>query len=537
MRTAHDNPAIPLVVQLGFAGSRNLSDAAIHLDAVRSARFEEDVCQLLIELIAHLRSELKLSSQHFFCGVSQIAIGGDTVFTRACQHLKIPQRIFLPQHLDEYLVASGRQGPDFSPTQQQTARELLTDPHIIQEWVVSDVSARQERFSDTNWEIVRVSDVIVCLIREDQASKPGGTLELIEMANKRGKPVLLVTLRLENGIPIFKSDWFNREKFQPPTLPEELLKIPPLPATGSESEAQKRHDLPTAKDYANHLKAYASLLAQSHKGLFKTAALIILTTHFLATLCAVIAVQFRYQLAHGLAWFLVAELLLLGLGFAIHHRLHRREASRLWATSRLVAELARSAIAIGKQYLYLGYFFQLPFPENLRSLLRTLNVLHLASTARAAPADTWQIHRDTYLQQRLEGTTGQIAFYARESARAAKLLHKAHAAFNVFSLGAFAAALCKLTHVGGPLVNLVLGPLAILLPVLAVAALSLAAAFDWAARQSTFVEILVFLRAQHQLLQRATTEREYGRLVLETESRLLGETVNWYSRRAFTGVA
>ena len=71
---------------------------------------------------------------------------------------------------------------------------------------------------------------------------------------------------------------------------------------------------------------------------------------------------------------------------------------------------------------------------------------------------------------------------------------------------------------------------------LAVAALSLAAAFDLEARKHTYNDMLVILRSQHKLLNEASTAREFGRLVLETESRLLGETVNWYSRRSFTGI-
>lgn len=536
MITGDDTLPIPLVVQLGFAGSRNLFDATDVPNAIGPDEFEGKVCQELTEFIRHLPSVLGLSPRHFLCCISQIAIGGDTVFTRACQSLGIPQRIFLPQHFDEYLNASGGKVPDFSPTQKHAARDLLASPHVIQEQVVSDASERRVRFSEANWEILRASDLILCLVREDQMPNPGGTLEMIEMARRCGKPTLLLTLVYEKGNPVLKSEWFNRDRFQAPALPRQLRKISPLPPTASKGEAQGIHDLPTARVYADHLKQQASFLARSHKGLFRTAALIIITTHILATMCAVIAVQFHAWLAHAMCWFLVPELLLLALGFTIHHRLHRRESNHLWAASRLIAELGRSVVAIGKQQLHLEYLFQLPFPASFQPLLRTLNILHLSSNARTS-ADDWQVHRDAYIQHRLEGKNGQIDFYARESARAAKLLHKAHIAFNVCSLGAFAATLCKLTHVFGEGLGPILGPLAILLPVLAVASLSLAAAFDLEARQHTFADMLVFLQSQLKQLNDASNGRELGQLVMETESRLLGETLNWYSRRTFTGIA
>jgi len=83
----------------------------------------------------------------------------------------------------------------------------------------------------------------------------------------------------------------------------------------------------------------------------------------------------------------------------------------------------------------------------------------------------------------------------------------------------------------------VLGTLAIVMPVLAAAALSLAAAHDLEAQGHTYQEMFEFLERQKEYLRAATSERDYADLVLETESRLLGETANWFSRRFFTGVA
>lgn len=82
-----------------------------------------------------------------------------------------------------------------------------------------------------------------------------------------------------------------------------------------------------------------------------------------------------------------------------------------------------------------------------------------------------------------------------------------------------------------------LGPLAVILPVVAVAALSLAASLDLEGRVHTYREMLVFLEEQKIHLSNAASETAFCRLALETESRLLAETAGWYSRRTFTGVA
>ena len=82
----------------------------------------------------------------------------------------------------------------------------------------------------------------------------------------------------------------------------------------------------------------------------------------------------------------------------------------------------------------------------------------------------------------------------------------------------------------------VLAGLSIVLPIVAVAALSLSAAADLDARAESFRELHTFLVRQQPLLERAGSLHEFLPLMLETEERLLGETANWYSRRAYLGV-
>ncbi len=102
---------------------------------------------------------------------------------------------------------------------------------------------------------------------------------------------------------------------------------------------------------------------------------------------------------------------------------------------------------------------------------------------------------------------------------------------------AWSTAVVESSAVGvGEQTAAVSGALAIVLPVVAVAALSLAAGFDLEARAHTSSEMLTFLTVS-QCCSRTQAAGENTSALLETESRLLGETVNWYARRAFVGVA
>ena len=180
---------LPCVVQLGFAGSRRLFDLPKDFRESPNSLYQQ-VQEYLCTRLGSLSAEIGLAERNYFlCGISQIAVGADTLFTRAWQSLNLPQRIFLPQPRDAYLEAVGTGGiPDFSPEEQATARSLLSSSHIIQEQVVSDAPDRQTRFEDCNREILRESGVIVCLLRADATGKPGGTTDMLQLAQTRRRP-------------------------------------------------------------------------------------------------------------------------------------------------------------------------------------------------------------------------------------------------------------------------------------------------------------------------------------------------------------
>jgi hypothetical protein len=538
MRKSHNEsndgrPGLPLVVQLSFAGSRMLFDPKRHPRLDREV-FERDAQRLLRDRIEELQTDLELTDRHFWCGISQIAIGGDTLFARVCQDLKIRQRIFLPQHRDDFLAAQAKNGqPDFSVQEQQVARDLLASPHIIQEQVVSGAADRQERFEEVNRELARAADVIICLVRDDATIKPGGSLDLMEQGRKRRRPVLEIRVSVgPNGLAAFSETWHHREFFKRPSLPHEL--------DGLQAPLE---DIPKVQPYCEALKDFASAQARAKRAIFKYSAITIVATHFLATLCAVWALRMVDSESRAVPWLLAAELMLLFTGFVTHQLLHLRHASAVWGMSRLVAEIGRSVLPMASVPAYLSHLFTLPMPDTLRSLLRTLNVLHLTESRRIAP-DTLPERRKTYINQRL---VNQIEYYDGKIRPGSRWLRVATMVFLAGSLSAFAATSFKLVlHCRGLFdigeqqredLTHWLGSLAILLPVVAVAALSLAASLDLHARVSTYREMLDFLKEHRERMNEATSEREFAELAIESETRLLGETATWYSRRSYTSVA
>ncbi len=517
---------LPLVVQVGFAGARELPDD------------RDAILDHLRQKLRDVPKELGLLDRHFLCGISQVAAGADMLFTQACAAEGLIQRIFLPQARENYLRAMGSHGrPDFSESEQEEARRLLQSEHIIQERVVSDSPNRYERFEDANLEIVADSDVVICLITEETEGKPGGTKDLLERARNRGKPVLRIDITEESGQLRFRDQWLH----QSPTSPFAPPSAPP-PIDGIEIPGYRPGAPPPEEIYCSSVKSHASAQAQHRQAWFINLAWIIIGTHILATILASLAMGVDKKAVTLMQILLAAELIFLLGGYIVHRWLHASRAVENWARGRLIAEMTRSVGAVRPLHVQLGHLFALPMPSELRSLAATLNVIHLRET-KLEPVDDWQAAKAHYAKNRIEN---QRTYFEEKEVTAKTRLKLARLFFLTFSILAMIATFTKLMVVCDFLhlpaqskddAKALLGVLAIALPVLAVAALSLAAAFDLEARLHTFREQRDFLAIQRARCREAGSKREFASLVLETESRLLGETVNWYARRSFTGIA
>jgi hypothetical protein len=591
--TAPNMEPVPLVVQIGFAGARQLFDASAYPELNHNpelnAQFQAAVTAYLTQRLQQLRQELKLASHHELVGVSSLAKGADACFTRACKTEGIKQRIFLPQARSEFLNAKNQKGEyDFSDqvlTQLDTElikehEELFTSNHIIEERVMSTSGERRPRFQDVNLALVDVADFMICLVRAGVEGKAGGTNEAAEFAEHYNKPELHITVSVtqdDSGAyqPSFTEKWnYNAAQptatpvFSPPMLPAEIAHIPALPKEKAETTTEKTTEATTeTKTKADNklvtqlherLQTYASDQSKSYQSFFKYAALVIVATHVVATFLALVS---GLKLSHEsplLSTFIAAELLFLAGGWLFHFWLHHSKAAAHWALFRLTSEICRSTknltTACAPQSL--RHLFDLPLPTELQPLLSKLNVVHIAHYHQRDAA-TWQQRRTVYLKKRLQEDkddkktrNNQLPYYQRESNSANWKLLLAQCIFQLGALGAILAVAQELSHAEHFTVftvasdhSLLLflmhnaGFFATFLPVLAVAALSLAAAFDLEARKHSYQDMVAFLQQQIDRIGAATSENEFAKLVVETEVRLIGETANWYARRAFTGVA
>lgn len=197
---------LPTVLHVGFGGSRRLLEGPVS-QAVNIGDFEAEIEHWLVNRIEGLKRDLGVDSRRRLCGISSLAAGADTLFGRACRAAGIPQRVFLPQMLDDFLNAMGSDGADFSAAEAEAARAVLSSPHIIELSIASDSVKRNKRFEDVNRQIVRVSDVVMCLVGQGSRGGPGGTEDLIGRTIGTGKPVLVIAVTVKHGSPVFSERW------------------------------------------------------------------------------------------------------------------------------------------------------------------------------------------------------------------------------------------------------------------------------------------------------------------------------------------
>ncbi len=274
---------LPCVVQLGFAGARRLFDPAPDAPETEQ-KWEQKLHDHLRDSLKQMRSKMKLSDESFFCGISQIAVGADMVFARVMTESDLPHRIFLPQPVEDYLTATGSQGDDFSAAEKQQARRLLDAENIIQTTTVSHSTDRHARFRETNAEILRVSDVVVTVIKKDAETKPGGSNEFIKRALAIGKPVLEICVSVKDNQPVFENDWHLKTTppYRPPGFPVELDKVRlEKPVTG----------IPSCDEFTSPLKEMTGLHSRSQQKRFKNLVVYIIAFHILATALATAAIS------------------------------------------------------------------------------------------------------------------------------------------------------------------------------------------------------------------------------------------------------
>lgn len=364
---AYSNIRLPAVLPIGFTGHRRLPDEA----ASRAVLHE------------FLRA-YKASTPAIVYGVSSAAAGGDLLFAESCLELGIPLRILLPMPAEEFR-------DDFDPEGWSRAQGVMVRAISVE--VTGEGGDRPERYYECGIRTVQQSRLLVALWDGEDARGRGGTAEIVDFADKVGRPVVcfhsqtgarrdLHADRMARLLDDPELDFLNR-------LPD--AGVPPPSGPG----------LRLARAWFDKIDANANHFAPRSR---KLATVPVTWTAAAALFSGVAARAPGATLWMGLS-------AAMGVVAAVLPSLLRLDHwQRLWARTRTAAEVCRSMIALWPTPGDYDLIGPEAIPE-LSGVLLSLNFLHSSDAARSEVS--LEEFRKEYSEKRLQN---QIDYFDGKSA-------------------------------------------------------------------------------------------------------------------------
>jgi hypothetical protein len=490
MNPANGAPGVlPLFHVVGFSGHRNLKDPV-------------GVARAVGETLDALRHE----SVGEWIGLSSAAAGADLIFVREVLARGMGWEASLPLGEDDF-------ARDFAPADWVEVAALLKRAEHVE--VAANAGSREEAYLSGGFEIVNRCDVLLVVWDGQPARGVGGTADVVTYARAMRRP--LVIINPETKV-------VRREHFEHLRLQDENLAF--LNAVAGDAGPAA----PGAREAVANFQRRMDAAATQTSPHFRRLIGMTVWLHVSATLVATAGLAFDWHWA-GLPWGKLL-LLLAALGVAVLVRTKRTHHQ--WTRCRLAAEITRSALATWGLPRITRLFADFDW-SGVEPLRRSLDVLHRRA-ARGAGAD-FDTFRQGYLRGRIDD---QLAYFARQEARAVPLLARLRAGFSVCTV---LAIVCTLGYalqqtfqwsVPKGLSQSLFYFAPIMLPVLAAAFISLVSINDLHRRVDRYREMSVRLQAVRREVAHSQTWSGLERAISKAERVLLQEVFEWHSITSFT---
>lgn len=481
---------LPLFHVVGFTGHRQLADSAGVAQAVRAE-------------LENIRRE----SPGEWIALSSAAAGADLIFVRTALELGLGWEALLPLPLVDF-------ERDFSPAEWREVKPLLERAEHFE--VAAEPGSRDEAYLTGGFEIVNKCDVLLAVWDGQPARGKGGTADVVAYARAMARPLIIVN-------PDSKA--VRRENFERLRLRDSNLQY--LNEVGGGGHAPTE----TARERVAAFQQKVDHAATHSSPHFRRLIAFTLGLHVSATALATVALAFHWH-AVALPWGKLACLIgALAVALVVRYR----RTQHHWTRCRLAAEITRSALAIWGLPRATRLFADFDW-SGLEPLRRSLDVLHRRA-AREAPPD-FDTFRQAYLRDRIDD---QLAYFARQEAKAIPLLARLRFGFLACSVGAilFTTGYALRETFGWP--QLSPGGEAafyhfapIMLPVLAAAFISLISINDLHRRVARYREMCIRLQAVRPEIAHSQTWAGLERAIAKAERVLLQEVFEWHSITSFT---
>ncbi len=482
---------LPVFHVVGFTGHRQLTDP-------------DGATRVMREVLTELKAEPGVE----WLALSSVAAGSDVLFARTALSLGLGWEAVLPLPPAEFRR-------DFDDVSWREVETLLSEAEAVR--VIGERPEREDAYLDSGMEAVNYCDVLLAFWDGEPARGRGGTAEIVAYAREMGRPVILINartlaVRRENADKLKLGDrhlaFLNR-------LPEAA------PITDDDPGRK------TVREF-HHKVDYAATQGAPH---FRRLIVFSVGLHVLATALAAATLAFSLH-SPALPWGKLACLVgALGVALLIRHHHHRSAPVRC----RLAAEITRSALDTWGLPRSLRLFDDFDW-AGLEPLRRSLDILQRRG-ARAHPAE-FDEFKQHYLKERIDG---QLAYFARQEARAVPLLGRLRTGFYIVSTLAIVFTAAYALHSVTPDVPVphwvetwIFGFGPIVLPVMAAGFISLISINDLDRRVARYREMRVRLLTARKEAVFAQTWGSLERVVAKAERALLQEVFEWHSITSFS---
>ncbi len=460
---------------VGFTGHRNLGDPETAARAIRA----------LLK---------RLSTDHGPLAVaSSAASGADTLFLEEAERCELPLFLVLPFSVERF--REDFEPNDWARVPAQLERALHVD-------VVGETESVTEAYMESGIRVVDQADVLIALWNGKPAGGEGGTADVVSYARRLGKPVITI---------------------DPDSAATAEERIEQLRAASAPAAVDTRESVAQCFE---KLDRDATREGPRTRHFVLQVILIHLGAAAVGLLPAVLGWHdLPLQIALGIE--VVALVLALALTFP------QRHAHDAWIRTRFEAEMCRSFLAIWNLTRRIGQLPRFAYPWS-RRLYRNLRIAwYLDRKAALSLSDA----RDRYLKTRVQDQADYFRKnYSRATRRVLALKRSAQTAtVGAILMGLVALGLSVFSRSKPPGVYLSAKLLALLLPLVNAAALSIMVANDLGRRATRYRQMADVLDSAAERLETTQTWPGLWRIVTETEEVLLQEVSEWQTVTQVTG--
>ena len=349
-----DQIIIPFRICIGVTGHRQISD---------EKTISEKINRVLTEYIFELfdKESYKILSAVTntpiaFSILTPLAEGADRLVAK--EVLKFPNSTIeavLPltkeDYLEDFTTQESRQ--EFEELVNQSRHPVTLKKQRLEDaYLPGDLAeARRQAYEDVGRYIVDHCDVLIALWDEESSRGKGGTAEIADYAEKRKRPLIIISANAPYEISIHKGSGFSTvpvskiEMFNTYHIPERkeseyILNMYKQLFDNPEGEQLLEDTRALVKDILLPFYVKASLIAKQNQRLYKYVG----TSAYILSTAAIASVALGLLLHALSSYAFLLEFILLAIILFSVTIANRRRTHKNWIESRFLTERIRSAI-------------------------------------------------------------------------------------------------------------------------------------------------------------------------------------------------